>query len=299
MDQLRAMEAFVHVGRASSFKVAAKQLGISRALVSKLVLQLEQSLGVRLLNRTTRTVRLSDIGQSYFEFCARTLADIDEANVALGTARKEPRGSLRILAQRSFGVLQLAPAIGEFTRRYPDIKINLSLSDQFVDLTEHGFDAAVRVGTLPEWQLVARRIHEIPWITCASPAYLRAHKAPKRPNDLASHRCLVHLNVSPDRVWRYVDGDGRDTSVRLDEAHASNSVAALKEMTIAGMGITLMPEYAINGELKRGTLVPLLPRYTTPALPLHVLYPPNRYLAAKVRVFVDFLAERFSGGRWY
>jgi DNA-binding transcriptional LysR family regulator len=244
-------------------------------------------------------VRLSDIGQSYFEFCARTLADIAEANLALGTARTEARGSLRVLAQRSFGVLQLAPAIGAFARRYPDIKTNISLSDQFVDLTEHGFDVAVRVGALPEWQLVARRIHEIPWITCASRGYLRAHKAPAHPRDLARHRCLLHLNVTPDRVWRYSDAEGRDASVRIEEAHASNSVAALKEMTIAGMGVSLMPEYAINAELKSRALVPLLPRYATPRLPLHVLYPPNRYLAAKVRVFVDFLVERFAGGRWY
>ena len=299
MDQLRAMEAFVHVGRASSFKTAAQQLGISRALVSKLVLQLEQSLGVRLLNRTTRTVRLSDIGLSYFEFCARTLADIEEASLALGAARTEARGSLRVLAQRSFGVLQLAPAFGDFTRRYPDIKISVSLNDQFVDLTEHGFDVAVRVGALREWQLIARRIHEIPWITCASRAYLRVHKAPSRPRDLARHRCLMHLNVSPDQVWRYIDAQGRDASVKIDPAHTSNSVAALKEMTIAGMGVSLMPEYAINAELKTRALVPLLPRYRSPSLPLHVLYPPNRYLAAKVRVFVDFLVERFAGGRWY
>lgn len=170
---------------------------------------------------------------------------------------------------------------------------------RLLDLVEHGLDVGLRIGRLPESRLVARLIHNIPWITCAATSYLKERKAPVHPKDLLNHHCLSHANLMPDRLWHYRDQKGTEIAVKLEGGHVTNSVAVLKELTLAGLGIALVPQFAIARELRYKGLVPLLTTYAAPPLPLHVLYPPNRYLAAKVRVFIDFLATRFSRGKWY
>lgn len=298
MDQLRAMEAFVRVGKSESFTVAAEQLGISRALVSKLILQLEQSLGVRLLNRTTRKVRLSDIGATYYEFCTRILAEIEDVKRALGKAQSEPRGTLRILAPQSFGVLQLAPAMAAFKDLYPEIEIAITLNDHMIDLVENGLDVGLHIGPLAPSSMMARLICNMPWVTCAAPRYLKSHPAPKHPRDLLRHVGLSHAHLMPNMTWSYREPSGKTITVKMERSHVSNSVAVLRELALAGFGVALMPSFAVAGDIKRGRLKSLLQDYAPPPLPFHAVYPPNRYLAAKVRVFIDFLAAHFAQGRW-
>jgi DNA-binding transcriptional LysR family regulator len=296
MDRFKTIDSFVRVATAGSFSSAAKQLGMSRALVSLHVTDLEKRLGVRLLNRTTRSLTLTEAGANYLEYCRRMLAEMNEQETSITQLQKEPRGSLKIAAPKSFGTLYLSDAVVSFSARYPNIQLSLILEDysfRAYDFVEQGLDVAVRLGDLPDSTLVARKIATLQWNGCASPKYLAHHGDPKTPADLGKHTCLVHVNLDPnDRAWRLHSSD-HVISVKISGAFSSNSALVLRKAALAGLGIGYLPLYCIEEDLKAGALRRLLPNYSPPQRPIYVVYPPAARVPERVRTFVDFLADWF------
>lgn len=297
MDRFKTMDSFVRVATAGSFSAAAKQLGMSRALVSLHVTDLEKRLGVRLLNRTTRSLTLTTAGSNYLEFCRDLLAGISEKESSIAQLQKQPRGSLKVTAPKSFGTLYLSDAVVSFSARYPSIEVSLILEDysfRAYDFVDQGLDVAVRLGDLPDSTLIARKIATLQWVVCASPKYLARHGAPKIPADLGKHPCLAHVNLDPnDRAWRLHDAAHLIT-VKISGAFSSNSALVLRKAALAGLGIGYLPLYCIEDDLKHGTLRRLLPRYSPPQRPIYVVYPPAAQVPERVRTFIDFLADWFG-----
>jgi DNA-binding transcriptional LysR family regulator len=297
MDRFKTMDSFVRVATVGSFSAAAKQLGTSRALVSLHITDLEKRLGVRLLNRTTRCLTLTEVGARYLEFCQHTLLEINEQEASIAQLQKEPRGSLKVTAPKSFGTLYLSDALVSFSARYPSIRVSLILEDysfRAYDFVDHGLDVAVRLGDLPDSSLIARKISTLQWVVCAAPKYLARHGAPKTPTELGKHPCLAHVNLDPnDRAWRLHSGDNL-ISVKINGAFSSNSALALRKAALAGLGIGYLPLYCIEDDLKSGALRRLLPNYSPPQRPIYVVYPPAARIPERVRTFVEFLAQWFG-----
>ena len=244
---------------------------MSRALVSLHVTDLEKRLGVRLLNRTTRSLTLTEAGASYLEYCQRMLAEMNEQESSITQLQKEPRGSLKVAAPKSFGTLYLADAVVSFSARYPTFSWSLILEDysfRAYDFVEQGLDVAVRLGDLPDSTLVARKIATLQWMVCASPKYLAQHGEPKTPADLGKHTCLAHVNLDPnDRSWRLHSSD-HVISVKISGAFSSNSALVLRKAALAGLGIGYLPLYCIEEDLKTGALRQgLLTNYSPPQRP--------------------------------
>jgi len=296
MDRFKTIDSFVRVATAGSFSSAAKQLGMSRALVSLHVTDLEKRLGVRLLNRTTRSLTLTEAGANYLEYCRRMLAEMNEQETSITQLQKEPRGSLKIAAPKSFGTLYLSDTVVSFSARYPNIQLSLILEDysfRAYDFVEQGLDVAVRLGDLPDSTLVARKIATLQWIVCASPKYLAHHGDPKTPADLGKHTCLAHVNLDPnDRAWRLHSSD-HVISVKISGAFSSNSALVLRKAALAGLGIGYLPLYCIEEDLQTGALRKVLTSYSPPQRPIYVVYPPAARVPERVRTFVDFLADWF------
>jgi DNA-binding transcriptional LysR family regulator len=300
MDRFKTIDSFVRVATTGSFSAAAKQLGMSRALVSLHVTDLETRLGVRLLNRTTRALTLTEPGTRYLDFCQRLLGEMTEQEASLAQAQSEPRGSLKITAPKSFGTLHLAEATVGFSANYPAISLSLILEDYSFrphDFVDHGFDVAVRLGDLPDSTLIARKVATLQWVVCAAPGYLAEYGKPKTPAELGKHPCLVHVNLDPnDRTWRLHDGDHL-ISVKINGGFSSNSALVLRQAALAGLGIGYLPLYCIEDDLNSGALRKLLPKYSPPQRPIYVLYPPAAQIPERVRTFVDFLADWFGNSR--
>jgi DNA-binding transcriptional LysR family regulator len=293
MDRLTSIEIFARVVETGSFVAAAERLGISRAAASKHVLRLEERLGARLLNRTTRRVGLTEEGAAFYDRCARILAELEEAEHDLGAARREPRGTLRVNAPVSFGVLHLGAAIGSFAGRYPQVRIALALNDRVVDLVEEGFDVAVRIGRLPSSSLVARRICETGLVPVASPDYWGRHGKPATPEELRRHNCLVYtLQAGSD--WRFVGPHGSEHLVTVTGSISASNGDVLRAAALAGIGVALLPDFIAGPDVQSGALVAAFADYRAPVLGVHAVYPPTRHVPAKLRAFIDFLGERFS-----
>lgn len=298
MDQLFGMTVFARVVEANGFTAAARGLGLSKAAVSKQVARLEDRLGVRLLNRSTRRLGLTEAGRDFYERAQRILAEVEEAEQAAASRQINPRGLLRVNAPMTYGVLQVAPVLPEFMRRYPEIKIDLVLNDRYVDLIEEGFDLAIRVGlgSLPDSSLVARRLYAAPYAACAAPSYLEARGVPQAPADLAHHDCLLYSYLSLGDEWRFTDAGGKTVGVRVSGPMRANNGDALHYAARAGLGIVYSPGFLLDDDLAKGRLVPILPGWRTPEASVHAVYLPGRPLGAKVRVFVDYLAETLGRG---
>jgi DNA-binding transcriptional LysR family regulator len=289
------MESFVRVVRAGSFTIAANQLGLSRALVSRQVGELEARLGVRLLNRTTRSLNLTEEGGAYLEFCEQVLRQIEASETALVRTRSEPSGTLKLAAPKSFGAVHMADAIVDFARLQPRLTVTLVLEDvsfrRSYDFVERGLDVAVRISSLRNASIVEEPIAAVEWVLCAAPDYLARAGRPVRLADLAAHACLVHVHVAAnDRLWRFQGPQG-DVSVKVTPAFSSNSALALRKAAVAGIGIALVPRYSVAEDIAAGALVPLLPRYRVASRPLLAAYPRATTVPQKVRVFVDFLRD--------
>jgi DNA-binding transcriptional LysR family regulator len=295
MDRFRTMESFVRVVRAGSFTVAATQLGLSRALVSRHIGDLEDRLGVRLLNRSTRSLHLTDEGRSYLQFCEQVFRDIESSERALLRQRAEPAGELKIAAPKSFGLVHIADAIVDFARMQPRLQVTLILEDvpfrRSYDFVARGLDLVVRITPLRNASVVEQEIATVDWVLCASPDYLARAGRPATAAELADHAALIHVNTAPqDRIWRFAGPKG-EVSVRVNGAFSSNSALALRRAAVAGLGIALLPRYSVAAELAEGTLVPLLPRYRVPARPLLAVYPRTAVVPQKVQVFIEFLRD--------
>lgn len=291
MDKLRAMQAFVRIVEGGSLTAAAGTLNTSLPSVVRQLAALEEALDVRLVNRTTRRLAVTDEGREYYERCKRLLADVEDAEAALSARRVEPRGKLRITAPVLFGRLHVAPAVNAFVAKHPSIRVDLILLDRTVDLIEEGLDAGVRIADLPDSSLVAVPVGTTRRVVCASPAYLRKRGRPEVPGDLSGHRVVGFTGLSPDHEWTFRDGE-RTRRVRVDPVLASNQVDVALEACRAGLGLGQFLCYQVRAALDEGALVRVLPEHEPKSSPVHVIYPGARRMSANVRALVDWLAPR-------
>lgn len=293
MDRLNGMTIFVEVARRGGFTPAARHLGLSRAQVSKAVGGLEQHLGARLLNRTTRRVSLTGAGRVYLERCEAILEDIAELEETAARQTSEPAGRLQLSAPTSFGMLHLSRAIPAYLEKYPAVQVSLSLTDRFVDIVAEGFDLAIRVAELEDSSLVARRIAPSRLVFCAAPAYLEKHGEPRVPQDLAIHRCLVYSNDLQADLWR-VRGPAGIESVRVNGPLCADNGDVLRSAALSALGIAMLPTFIVGADLADGRLRQVLSAYNPPPISINAVFPSRRFLSARVRSFVDFLAEFFG-----
>lgn len=292
MDRLAAIAVFVKAVEAGSFSGAGEALGTSPQLVSKQIRQLEQHLGVRLLNRTTRRQSLTDFGQRYYERALIILAEVDIAETMAAETRVVPSGRLRVNAPVTFGTHALAPRLPAYMAAYPKVAVELTLTNREVDLVEEGYDVVFRVGELRDSELIARRLSPYRLVLCAAPAYLEAHPALLTPVDLLDHECLAFLHGALHSEWTFDGPDGRVTvpvSGRLSADHGESLVQAAE----AGMGILLQPHELVAKALEEGRLVTVLEGYEAPARPMHMLYAPDRRVTPKLRSFLTFALDAF------
>lgn len=292
MDKLRSMEVFVAAVDAGSFAGAAQRCGMSAVMVGKHIRALEQMLGAALLARTTRRQALTEIGRRYAEQCRAILAQIGEAESVAEAMRAAPRGLLKVTAPVSFGAQWLSPAITDYLERYPDVAVELSLTDRTVDLVEEGFDLAVRIGPLPDSTLVARPLRPYAVALCASPAYLEKHGTPSSPADLARHECLEFTGWLPQARWK-LKGEQDGRLVRPGRFRA-NSTAALRMAALNGFGIVMQAESMLADDIAAGRLVALLGEWLPAPRPMHLVYSRDRRATPKQTTIVDFLLERFG-----
>lgn len=297
MDRFRAVQAFAKVVEFGSFARAAERLGTSTSAVSRLVADLEAHLDARLMNRTTRRLSLTEVGQSFYERSVQLLADLEEAEDSARAVAVAPRGVLRLSCGVSFGERFLAPAIAEFSTRHRDIVFDLDLSDRAVDLVEEGFDLAIRIGSVVHQGLVSRRLGWTTPVCCASPAYLARHGTPRTPAELAGHDILSYTLVPLPQVWRFESSAGARHELRVATRHRANNGRMLAALASAGLGVAIEPDFIVAPEVRAGTLVRLLPEYTLPRSPISAVYPSRRHLSAKVSSFVGFLADRYASGQ--
>ncbi len=295
MDKFESMRAFTRVVEHEGFAAAAREMGLSRSAVNKLVINLENQLGVQLLHRSTRRVSPTETGLAFYERCLNILADLEEAELSVSQLQEEPKGILKINAPMSFGMLHLAPAIADFLTRYPDLKAQVTLEDRFVDPIEEGYDVLIRVAEPPtSASLIVHHLAPVQRILCASPDYLHHHTTPTHPNDLKQHSCLHYGYLATGNSWKLFGQDGEYT-IPVNGMLCSNNGEVLREAALNGLGITLLPEFLIETQLQSGQLLPVLNQYSTPDISLCVIYPVNRHLSAKTRVLTDFLQQRFGG----
>lgn len=297
MDTLTGMRLFAEVVDAGSFSEAGRRLGLAASSVSRQVNGLEDALNARLLNRSTRSLSLTHAGEIYYERVRRILSEVTETNAAVMQLEASPRGLLRLNAPVVFGRRHIAPHIAEFCERYPDVSVDLTLTDHFVDVIESGADVVVRVGGLNDSSLIARRLAPNRRVLVASPAYLERFGAPETPEDIAEHRCLVYkLHVSMAE-WVIRDEAGQVHSVKVRGPLTANNAEALHAAALDGLGIALLPTWTVGRHVRAGELVRLLPGYeadlTSEETAIHAIYPHARHLSAKVRAYVDFLVEKF------
>lgn len=290
------MRSLIEVVNAGSYTAAAERLGLTRAAVSKQVMTLERELGTRLLNRTTRRVAPTVAGLAYVERCQRILAEMAEADMEVTALQQQPRGLLRVNAPMSFGLLHLSAAVAAFMCRYPELEVHMVLNDRFVDLVDEGMDVALRIGALVDSSLIARRIGTSRRVLCAAPAYLARCGAPARPEDLSAHECLQYGYLASGNRWQ-LHGTGGVHAVAVSGRMTVNNGQAVVDAAVAGLGIALAPTFICGDALRDGRLLRVLPGWAPADIPITIVYPYTRRLSARVRVFVDFMHERFGGAQ--
>lgn len=294
MDILNCMRVFAAVVETESFTAAGARLDLSKALISKYVGHLEDHLGTRLLNRTTRKLSLTESGGAYYERCVQILADVEEAEQAAGQLTAIPRGTLRVTMPVSFGRIRIAPLLTDYMHRYPDVKLDVTLSDRLADLVEDGYDLAIRVGYVPESGLIARKLTTERVVLCAAPSYLQRRGTPQTPEALREHACLIYSYASTGDEWVLEGDDGKRHAVRITGPMRVNNGEMLRAAALDGAGIIREPHFIVGDDLQAGRLQPLLPKFPPPEIGVYALYPSRKHLSAKVRTFVDYLAVRIA-----
>jgi DNA-binding transcriptional LysR family regulator len=294
MDRLAAMQAFVRVVEAGSFVRAAERLEWSTSSLSRLIAELEEHLGVRLLNRTTRRLSLTESGQGFYERSVQLLNDLEEAEALAGQTVAAPRGTIRLTCSYNVATYRIAPAVASFVARYPEVRFDVTVAERIVDLIDEGFDLAIRIGRVGSDQLVARKIGETILMACASPAYVERRGAPAKPEDLAEHDTLTYAYAPNARTWQLLDATGAVHEVRAGGSLHANSGDMLVAAAVAGLGIVCEPDFLLGPELQAGRLVPLLPGYFGRRADIWAVYPSRRHLSVKVRLFVDHVAAFFK-----
>jgi len=290
MDRLGAMEMFVRIVETGSFSAVARELGTTQPTISKQLTGLEKQLKTRLLNRSTRSLSLTEAGTAYYERCKRIIDDVQEAEGALGRLQSSLTGMLHVNSSISLGQIYLTPLILQFQKQYPELMVELSLNDRYIDLVEEGVDVAVRIGRLSDSSLVARRLGSTRRQLVATPAYLALRGTPRTPEDLVNHNCLLYAYLSTGNEWTFKGPDG-EIRVRVNGNFKANNGHAIREAVMANAGIAIAPDWLIHDKVERGELVALLPEFATSPLEINAVYPSARHVSAKVRSFIEFLQK--------
>lgn len=294
MDQLTALNVFKRVVEFQSFSAAARDIGLSNAAVSKNVSELEKHLGVRLLTRTTRRLSVTEAGERYYQRCVRILDDLDEAGVEAAGLTSKPSGTLKVVAPLSLGLAHLSPALPHYLKQFPDVALELDLNMSISDLANKDFDVAIRAGgTLSDSSLISRTLAPMNLVLCAAPDYLAKHGTPTSPEDLTEHNCVLNSQYSAAREWVFTR-NGEQTSVAVTGRFRANGSIAMTDVLVQGVGIGLMPQFLINDDLRSGRLISLLEAWNTNPLNIFATYHHRQYVPAKVRSFIDFLAEYYE-----
>jgi DNA-binding transcriptional LysR family regulator len=298
MDKLTQIRTFVRVAERGSFSAVARDLQVTQSAVSKAIGALERALGARLVSRSTRSVSLTEAGRRYYERCRQIICDLEEADAAVADSAAGATGTLNVAAPVPFGLMFISPRVVRFKTLNPGLAINLDLNDQPLNLVEQNIDVAIRLGHLTTPGLVARKLGESPFLAVAAPGYLAARGAPETPEDLATHHCLAYTNQADPLQWAFEDG-GRHRSVVVTSNYRSNSLLALKDAAMAGIGIARLPLWMVDGEIKAGLLRPLLGDIQPPAYGIHAVFPSARQIPAKVRRFVEFMQDELSAVSYF
>lgn len=300
MEYLSHIAVFLEVAKQESFAGAARSLGITSSAVSKQVQNLEYALKAKLLNRTTRKVSLTEEGALFFERASRALDDIQEARNQLDELKAMPNGSLRINVPMAFGNSHLKEPIAAFALKYPDVHLDVTFDDRLINIAEENVDVVIRIGQLQDSSLIARKLAAAPMTVCASPSYLEKHGTPQHPQDLARHNVLAYTRNKGAHEWRYKQPDGQEGIVNLNSSFKADAASMMIEAARQGLGVIIMPTFFILDELRSGYLVPILTASKTwPERNLYALFPPNRYLSTRLRLFIDhidaYCATAFGG----
>ncbi|MBF0218396.1 MAG: LysR family transcriptional regulator [Gammaproteobacteria bacterium] len=291
VESISDLMVFTRAVKEGSLSAAGRELGISLAVASKRLQRLEEQLGVRLLNRSTRQLSLTNEGTEYYHYCVRILAELEEGEEMVTRGNKEPKGNLKVTVPAAFGRLHIAPLVPEFLKRYPAIRLTLHLTDTLVDIIDQGYDLAVRIGELKDSSLVAKSIGRDRRVVVATPSYLASYGSPRSPLDLSTHNAL--LFASTDH-WSFTGPNGEDVSVKVSGNLDTNNCDALREAIYADLGLALRPMWDVWQDLHSGKLIRLLPDYTPPAYPINAVYPSRRLMPKKTRIFIDHLLKRFG-----
>jgi DNA-binding transcriptional LysR family regulator len=296
MDRLTSLTVFGRVVECGGFSAAARRLNMSVTMVGNHIQSLEDRLGVRLLNRTTRKVSLTETGKYYYERSSQILSDLEEADLAVGALTSTPRGTLKLYTSTHITRF-LSPVVGEYLSLYPSVSLDLSIGERMVDLVEEGYDLAIRTTLPPDSSLVARRL--TPWrhVLVSSPDYLETHSVPVSPKDVAAHNCLRYAYYPYGDEWRFFNPAGEQVSVKVSGNIVTTSAEVLRYMALNGQGIFLAPSFLIVDDLAAGKLVRLLPDYKPAEFSINAIYPNRAHLPTKTRIFIDFVAERFAEHR--
>ena len=290
IERMKDISAFVHVAEAKSFTAAAERMGMSRSAVGKSVVRLEDRLGVRLLQRTTRSVSLTGEGAVFHERCIRILADLDEAEMSMLSHSQAPRGRLRLELPVSFGRLHVLPIVSQFMRKWPEISVNVSFNDRFVDLIDEGIDLAIRLGGSDDSRLMTRYLAPHRLVTCAAPAYLEKFGIPTDVEQLAEHSCLAFVHGGRPVEWRFTM-DGHIRTVAINGRFSATNAEALRDATLAGYGVAKLATFLISDDLRAGRLVRVLEDFAADGPGVRAVYPSSRHLSPKVRSFIDELVN--------
>jgi DNA-binding transcriptional LysR family regulator len=290
MDRLTSLTAFVRVVDSGGFSAAGRRLTMSTTMVSNHIQALEDRLGARLLNRTTRKVSLTEVGRAYYDRCVQILADIEQADDIAGALQSTPRGTLRIYTATHI-VPFVAPVVAEFLAAYPDVKVDLTMGERAIDMVDEGFDVAIRLTPPPDSSLIVRSLATWRHVLCCSHAYLEKHGRPQQLSDLSEHNCVRHVLYPFEDEWRFVDRKGMPASVRVSGNLITNSGETLRTAALYGGAICLAAGFLVQDDLEAGRLVRLLPEYRPVELSMNAVYPHRHHLSAKVRTFIDMLAH--------
>lgn len=302
MDKIKAMELFIYSSQAGSMSAAGRRFGLSPASVSRQITSLEDDLGVRLLNCTSRRLALTEAGQIYLNRAERVLQDLEEMRGEMRQLSARPYGTLRVQSRISLGTQYVAPLIPKFLERYPDLKVELKLVDLDLDLVEHTIDIAIRTGKQTNSSLIARRIGTNPRVVCASPTYLERHAAPRSPNDLHYHNCLTYFSELFPSIWRFRRPTEPPIEIRAKGNFTTNNAESLRLATFGGLGLALLPKWSIKDELATGRLATVLDSYDATATDfdtgIYAVYHSKRHLSVKTRLFIDHLVLGFQTLDW-
>jgi len=286
---------FVTIVETVTITAAAVRLNIAKSAVSRRLSELEEQLGVELFHRTTRKLVLTESGQGFYRRCLQILTDLEEATHAVSQSHHELSGQLRVAAPLSFGIMHLGPAIIDFQKQHPKIRFDIDFNDRQIDLIQEGFDVGIRIANLKDSSLIARKLATLSTVVCASPDYLKQHGEPMLPEELLNHNCIAYSYLDNPNQWLFINKNGIEQTVKVPKLMLANNGNFIREAAIAGLGIINVPRFVTYELIATGKLIPILQNYSTVNMSAYAIYPPTRHLSQRVRQFIDFLLERFSG----